>query len=151
VTSTVEKMVENDASQAKLIVTERWVMPSQIPQRYIPYLNRIPGVDDWTTWNFYFGSFDASRKKQTEGLGLATRLDNLVEMHAGLEKLDPAIIDAMKREKHGALMGAGIMEMMSWKVGQQFTLVSTSHPDKNLTFKVVGVMPIGEWPRNFFF
>jgi putative ABC transport system permease protein len=151
VTSTIRKMVENDASQAKLIVTERWVMPSQIPQRYVPYLSRIPGVDDWTTWSFYFGSFDETRKKQTEGLGLATRLDNLVEMHAGLEKLDPAIIEVMKREKHGALMGAGIMEMMNWKVGQQFTLISSSHPDKNLTFRIVGVMPIGEWPRNFFF
>jgi putative ABC transport system permease protein len=151
VTSTIQKMVESDASQAKLVVTERWVVPSRVPLRYVPYLNRLAGVTDWTTWSFYFGSFDATRLKQTEGLGLATRVENLTTMHAGLHKLDPAVIEALKREKNGALLGTGIMDMMNWKVGQQFTLISSSHPDKNLTFRIVGVMPIGEWPLNFFF
>jgi putative ABC transport system permease protein len=151
VTSTIQKLLEADASQAKLVVSERWVVPSKIPQRYVPYLTRMPGVEDWTTWNFYFGCFDPTRPKQTEGVGLATRVDNLAAMHTGLDRLDPAVVEALTRERTGALIGAGVMDLMHWRVGQQFTLVSTSHPGKDLTFKIVGVMPVGQWPRNFFF
>jgi putative ABC transport system permease protein len=151
VTSSIQKRVDSDASQAKLIVTERWVMPSQIPKRYVPYLTALGGVEDWTSWNFYAGYFDASKQKEREGFGIATRVENLREMQAGLENLDTAVIEAMKREKTGVIMGAGIMDMMRWRIGQQFTFLSSSHQGKDLQFKIVGVMPPGEWTRNFFF
>jgi putative ABC transport system permease protein len=151
VLNSVENRVASDASQAKLIVSDRWVMPSNIPVSVAMEVSRLEGVEDWTTWNIYGGFFDESRQKSQEGIGLATRVDNLCAMHNGLENLDPAILDAMKREKNSALMGASIMETMGWKVGQQFTFLSSTHPGKNLLFKVVGVMPPGQWPRNFFF
>ena len=56
----VRQHVEAEASQSKLLVTERWVAPSQIPARYVPALTRLDGVVDWTIWNFYAGYFDQS-------------------------------------------------------------------------------------------
>jgi putative ABC transport system permease protein len=147
----VRQHVEAESSQSKLVVTERWVAPSRIPARYVPSLTRLEGVVDWTVWNFYAGYFDASRLRSHQGFGLATRPDNLVSMHNGLEKLDSAAVEALKREKTGAIMSADVMQQMGWKVGQQFTVLSSSHPNKDLQFKIVGVLPPGEYARNFFF
>jgi putative ABC transport system permease protein len=147
----VRQHVEAEASQSKLLVTERWVAPSRIPARYVPALTRLEGVEDWTVWNFYAGYFDASRQRSYQGFGVATRPENLIRMHSGLEKLDPAAIEALRHEKTGAILSADLMQQMGWKVGQQFTVLSSSHPDKNLQFKIVGVLPPGEFARNFFF
>jgi putative ABC transport system permease protein len=148
---TVRQHVTAESSQSKLLVTERWVAPSRIPARYLPALTRLDGVEDWTMWNLYSGYLDASRQRSRQGFGLATRPDNLVLMHAGLEKVDPAAIETLRREKTGALVSADIVQQMGWKVGQQFTVLSSSHPDKDLRFKIVGVLPAGDYARNFFF
>src|SRR5579871_2272212 len=74
----VRRHVAAEASQSKLVVTERWVAPSRIPARYVPELTRLEGVEDWTVWNFYAGFFDASRQRSHQGFGLATRPDNLI-------------------------------------------------------------------------
>jgi putative ABC transport system permease protein len=149
--TTVRQHVEAEASQSKLLVTERWIAPSRIPARYVPALTRLEGVVDWTIWNFYAGFLDESRQRNHQGFGLATRPDNLVSMHTGLEKLDPEAVEALKREKTGAILSADIMRMMGWKVGQSFTVLSSSHTGKDLRFKIVGVLPPGEYSRNFFF
>jgi putative ABC transport system permease protein len=149
--ATVRQHVEAEASQSKLLVTERWVAPSRIPARYVPALTRLEGVVDWTIWNFYAGFLDESRQRSHQGFGLATRPDNLVSMHTGLEKLDREAIEALKREKTGAILSADIMRMMGWKLGQSFTVLSSSHTGKDLRFKIVGVLPPGEYSRNFFF
>lgn len=151
VTSTVEKQVNNSASKTKLMVSERWVAPSEVPMRYVPQVANLPGVEDWTVWNFYAGYFGETLQSDKLGFGIATRVDNLAAMHSGLEDMDPALVEALRREKSGALMGATLMEAMNWKVGQQFTFTSTSHRGKNLRFKIVGVMPRGAWALNFFF
>ena len=147
----VHQHVQTQASQSKLLVSERWVAPSCIPTRYLSMLTHQEGVEDWTLWNLYGGFLDASRQHSRQGFGLATRPDNLIKMHSGLEKLDPAAVEALKREKTGAILSASIMEQMNWKVGQQFTVLSSSHPSKDLQFKIVGVLPAGEFARNFFF
>ncbi|HTU17438.1 MAG TPA: ABC transporter permease [Gemmataceae bacterium] len=147
----VHKHVQTQASQSKLLVSERWVAPSCIPARYLSLLTHQEGVEDWTLWDLYTGFLDASRQRSRQGFGLATRPDNLIRMHAGLEKLDPAAVEALKREKTGAILSADIMRQMSWQIGQQFTVLSSSHPNKDLRFKIVGVLPPGEYTRNFFF
>ncbi len=147
----VHQHVHTQASQSKLLVSERWVAPSCIPARYLSLLTCQEGVEDWTLWNLYTGFLDASRQQNRKGFGLATRPDNLIAMHLGLEKLDAAAVEALKREKTGAILSADIMQQMGWKVGQQFTVLSSSHPSKDLRFKIVGVLPPGEYTRNFFF
>lgn len=147
VTESVRKGVEADASQTKLLVNERWVIPSKVPVRYIPEISRIPGVEDWTTWNLYPGFLD----KSNQLLGMATRVENLRDMHAGLEQIDKETIETMKREKTGCIVGGSLMQAMDWKIGQEFTINSTLHPGKSLRFKILGVTPPGKWPLTFFF
>jgi putative ABC transport system permease protein len=147
----VHQHVQAQASRSKLLVSERWVAPSRIPARYLSLLTHQEGVEDWTLWNLYSGFLDASRQQNRLGVGLATRPDNLIAMHLGLEKLDPAAVEELKRERTGTIVSANLMQQMNWQVGQQFTVISSSHPNKDLRFKIVGVLPPGEYIGNFFF
>lgn len=151
VTERIRHMVEAEASKSKLLVEERWVIPSQVPLRYVPEIARIPGVDNWTTWNMYGGFLDASKRPDRFGLGLATRAENLPEMHQGMERLDPSYLEAFKRERTGCIVGASIMAAMGWRIGQEFTVQSTTHFGKDLRFKIVGASPKGAHAFNFFF
>src|SRR5262245_47900763 len=106
VTSSVAGIVAAQASQTKLIVTERWVMPSKLPLRYVNEVTSTPGVMDWTVWHYYPGFFDESRQSSRMSMGIATRADNLRSMQKGMDKLDPMAVEALKKEKSGALVGA---------------------------------------------
>lgn len=148
VTDTVNQMLRAYSSQTRLIVREKWVMPSVFPVRYISQIADVPGVEDWTVWHFYAGTLDNAGHN---GAGIATRIDNLVRMHSGLETLDPKLLTAMQRQKDGALVGRWILQQMNWKVGQRFTMNSFTHLGKNLQFTIVGELPSELWARNFFF
>ncbi len=151
VIESVRKSVNSSAGQTKLFVTERWAIPSQVPIRYMDEISRIPGVDHWTTWNFYIGFFDKDFQANRMGVGIATRIESVREMHAGFENISDPIIQKWREERTGALVGVGLMQMMRWRVGQEFTLFSSTHIGKNLKFKILGVLPAGTWPLNFFF
>jgi putative ABC transport system permease protein len=148
---TVNRMVTSQAGQTKLMVREKWVLPSRFPARYVPAIAKVPGIDDWTVWHRYGGSFDDSGRNDRFGFGIATRMDNLRSMHEGLENLDPALIEAVMQDRTGVLMGASVMKNMNWKVGQRFVFLSATHPGKNLEFRIVGMLPPGRWSRGFLF
>ncbi len=148
---TVSGHVEAESGQSRLMVTERWVVPSRIPVRYLPVLSRLDGVEDWTTWNTYPAFLSEARQADQEVFGIASRPDNLVAMHPGMAKLNPAALDGLKRTKSGALISADIARDLGCKAGQSFTLFSAVDPQKSLRLKVVDVMPSGEYPRMIFF
>jgi len=148
VTDTINHLVGSHASQSRLMVLEKWVVPSQFPIRYVPKIADVDGVADWTVWHFYAGLLDDAG---TRGAGIATRMENLREMHPGLEELDPRLIKAMQRERTGALVGQRILDQMNWQVGQRFRVMSFTHLNKDLEFKIVGTLPGDVWAHNFFF
>jgi putative ABC transport system permease protein len=150
IVGTVARHVEAEGSQSRLMVTERWVVPSRIPVRYLPALSHVDGVEDWTTWNTYPAFLNESRQADQATFAVATRPDNLIAMHPGLAKLDPAAVDELKREKGGALVAADIAGELGCKAGQPLTLFSAVDPTKSLRLKVVGVIPPGEYPRMVF-
>ncbi len=150
-TDLVNRLVEDSSSQTRLLVLDRWVVPSRFPARYVTKIAGMADIEDWTIWHYYIGYFDESKRSDRFGLGLATRMENLIAMHPGLEDLDPALVEAMKGEKTGALVGRRIAKTMNWRVGQRFTLISATHTGINLDFKIVGLLPPGKWTNNFFF
>ena len=46
ITTTVDSYVKNQGNKNKLIVAERWVLPSSLPERYVAEVVQIPGVQD---------------------------------------------------------------------------------------------------------
>jgi|UniRef100_A0A7C4LT74 putative ABC transport system permease protein len=150
VTATVKRKVVHDASATKLIVTERWTMPSRVPWRYVDEIRALPGVEDWATWNLIVGFLDESKRRDRQAPYIATQPESLKSMHSGLEKLDDAAYEAFLHRKDGALVGAGLMSAMDWKVGQQFTIVTARYPSVDMQFTIVGVLPVGDWSNSFF-
>jgi putative ABC transport system permease protein len=149
-TAFIGHLAEN-AADTRLIIREKWITPSRMPNRYANMIAAIPGVEDWTLWHNYVGYLDQSHRVDRRGWGIATRLDNLREMHPGLEKLDPAVMEEMRHDRTGAVVGAGMMKMMDWHVGQRFTMSSMNYAGKDLDFKILGVLPDDRWAHNFFF
>jgi len=148
VTDKINQMVAAHSSHTRLIVREKWVMPSRFPIRYMAKIDQAAGVDDWTVWHFYGGYLDDAGHA---GAGIATRMDNLRDMHPGMEELDADLLAAMDENKQGVLMGRGLMDQMKWDVGQKFTCLSFTHLGKDLEFQIVGELPSDLWSNNFFF
>ena len=145
----VVKNISGDhASNARLVVREKWSQPSRFPVRYVSEISRIAGVRDWTIWHYYCGHVDDCGH---QALGFATRIDNFTSMHPGLEELDPALLESFQREKTGALVGGRLMEQMGWRVGQQFRVRSFVQKRGELEFRIVGVLDQSPWEHIFFF
>lgn len=151
IVATVARHVEADGSQSRLMVTERWEVPSRIPARYVPILARVDGVEDWTTWSCYPCYCHESRQVSQQAFGVATRPDNLLAMQAGLARLEPAVVAAFHKRKSGAIVAADVAQDHGCKIGQPLTLFSAVNPRESLRLEVVGVMPTGEYPRMVFF
>lgn len=150
VTSLVKSKINAQGDQTRLIVSERWTMPSRVPLRYVPEITQVDGVKDWTTINFLMGFLDESRRRDRQAMALATRPDNIREMQAGVKGLSEEAYDAFQDRRDAALVGPGLMKTMNWEVGQTFTLLAARFPPVDIQFTVVGVLPPGEMSNGFY-
>ncbi|HYV39484.1 MAG TPA: ABC transporter permease [Gemmataceae bacterium] len=156
VVSFLDASTAEQSQNIKLIVTERWQLPSQMPSSHadymdpekpnaiLPELKPYVGKDDFMTWSFYGGSTEKDPSKRTR--------DNLVFMFAmnpehirpmmdDLQDLDPKIIEQMQKDESLVLLGKERLEMMNMKVGDKFTLVSMNYKGIDLKFTVGPVLP----------
>jgi len=150
VTATVKNKVAAQGRQTRLIVSERWTMPSRVPLRYVDEISHLPGVENYTTWNLVAGFLDESRRRDRQAVAIATRAESLREMHSGLDKLDDAYYEAFENRKDAVIAGPGLMKTMGWEIGQRFTLFAMRFPPVDIEFTVVGVSPPGDWSNSFF-
>lgn len=148
VTDVVGRLVESHGSSTRLIVRERFVVPSRFPVRYVHDVSQLEGVTDHTIWNFYGGLLDEAG---TRAVGIATRTDNLREMHPDLEGLTDEVLSELNDRRDGAIVGWRVMEQLGWQVGQSFTVRSVTHPGHDLQFTILGEMRADVWSRSFFF
>ena len=151
ITSSISDAMAAHSSETRLLVRGRWQTSAGFPRRYVPRITKLPGVLEWTLWNFYGGALDESGQEDRVAAGIATRVENIREMHPGLEDLDPTVVNALRNQRTGALVGPKLMKKMNWNVGQHFTFISATHPGKNLEFKVVGTLPEGDYSDTCFF
>jgi putative ABC transport system permease protein len=150
VTATVKQRAAATGAQTRLVVSERWTMPSRIPLRYVDEIRSLPGVVNYTTWNLMMGFLDESRRRDRQAVAMATEPDTLREMHSGLDKLSDEALQAFKDRRDGALVGPGLMGAMNWEVGQRFTYLAARFPPVDIELTVVGVLPSGDWSNALF-
>lgn len=150
VTATVKKKAAAQGAQTRLIVSERWTMPSRIPLRYVDEIRSLPGVVNYTTWNLVAGFLDESRRRDRQAVCMATEPTTLREMHNGLENLSDDDLQTFIDRKDGVLVGPGLMKTMNYEIGQRFTLLAARFPPVDIEFTIVGVLPPGDWSNAFF-
>ncbi len=150
VTSAVSSRINSQGSQTRLICSDRWVAPSLIPPRYFPDLAAQEGIEDWTTWNMFPCAFDNSGRMDRQGIGIATRPENLPDMVSDGDQIDPAAIERLKQRRDGALFQSAVLKIMNWEVGQQVTVYGNQFPRTVVPLTIVGVLPQGQLASYYF-
>ncbi len=151
----------------KIIITERWQIPSQMPMTHGHYLDPSPkgnlmpelrgsdgkplyyGPDDFMIWSFYGGTMDPTKLTLENMIFFfAMSPDSIVPMMDDLADLDPKLIKALKDNKQGCLLGVDKMQTVNKRVGERFKLTSINYKGIDLEFEILGVLPDGRYNQS---
>ncbi|MBL8792270.1 MAG: ABC transporter permease [Planctomycetia bacterium] len=164
----VDGMMNEKASNIKVIVSEKWQASSHMPFAYAARLS-VGAADptrpqdvqplDSMTWQIYVGSLDANKKTRDsfvvmiglEPIKLLTIMDELLaeivpaQRQYGVESQQrtqlEAGVRAMERNKRGMIIGKKRLDAIRKKVGDRITLTGMNFKDVNLEFDIVGELP----------
>jgi putative ABC transport system permease protein len=158
----LDRATQEQSKDFKLIVSERWQIPSQLPMTYrdyldpersafLPELKGLYGPGDFMTWSFYGGTMDpAKRTPENLVFFFAMEPDHIKTMMDDLDDLDPALIELLKdpRRPGACLMGSEKLAATNQKVGSRINLTSINYKDLDLEFEIVGVLPDGRYNQS---
>jgi putative ABC transport system permease protein len=105
-----------------------------LPVSYANRLQSVPGVEKVTWANWFGGRYgDGKRFFATFAVDAESYLAMYPEMTVPAEQKE-----AFLRDRSGALIGARLLDVFGWRVGQNVTLVGTGYPG-DWTFTIRGV------------
>jgi putative ABC transport system permease protein len=148
------------AKDFKLIVTERWQLPSQIPFKHADYLDPASpsffselkgkyGPNDFMTWSFYGGSVDPVRRRPEDIVFFfVMNPDHIKTMMDELGAYDDALIKKLKETRNGCLLGPDRLANINKKVGERFKVYSFNYLGVDLEFEIVGQLPEGRYNQS---
>ncbi|MDW7993910.1 MAG: FtsX-like permease family protein [Gemmatales bacterium] len=164
----LDQQVQERTTNIRLIITERFRIPSRFPKAdfdriVLPggetyaRLVQLPGYvpDAWTLWHFIAFSLDADMTRRDPNrffFAIATLPEKIPTMIEGLEGLDPRLCEKLKNpgvsgmENAGLLLGPKRLARLGVRVGDRLQVYSLSHRDRagqmvKMDFVVVGVLP----------
>ena len=157
----LDQVTREKTRDFKLIITERWQLPSMMPPTHASYLDpESPnciynpaelgiGPEDFMTWSFYGGTIDPT-KFTREGLVFffVMQPKHIRPMMEDLDKLDPELIEKMESNPIGCLLGKERMQNINKKVGERFKLTSLNYKGVDLEFEIVGELPEGRYNQS---
>lgn len=156
----LDKATADKANNFKVIVTERWQIPSRMPWAYAATLRegaaREPDdvrPDDWMTWQFYGGSFEsdpAKRSIENTVVAIATQPDKVPTMMDELEDMTGErrarlmqAVEKLKSQRNGLVAGITALERIKKRVGDRMTLTSFNYRGINLEVEIIDTFPPG--------
>ncbi len=146
----------------KVIVTERWQIPSRMPYAYAPSLceGAAEGPDDVRpldsmTWSFYGGGLDPDFSKRTREntlFAIAMEPDKVLTMLDDIDTMAPAetrelaqAVEKLKQNPTGIILGQQRLRGINKKVGERIKIYSVNYRGIDLEFEIVGVFPPGRY------
>jgi putative ABC transport system permease protein len=163
VVHTLDLFTTEKSKDLKLIVMERWQLPSQMPATHAKYLDPSPGnsqfildrndvgANDFMTWSFYAGSTEPDMKKfSLENLAFFFVMNprHIRSMMDELGDLDPALVERMVQTRQGVLIGRERMEALNKRVGERFKVYGLNFKGIDLECEIVGQLPEGRYNKN---
>ena len=167
----MDALVTEKASDVKLLITDRYRIPSIFDRRYMDELvqrggpmnarlSRIPGFDPekHTIWHWAIFSLDPELRDPNQSFFLiATLPEKIGTMTDDIEDVyDPSWVELMRdpprshRPNGGIVMGATRLAQLNKRVGDVFTARSITHregtgtrPPIEMEFEIVAVIPEG--------
>jgi putative ABC transport system permease protein len=140
----------------KAVVTERWQIPSQMPFSYAVTLEDGAAERDedlrpenHMTWQFYGATLDPTKRTRENSLFFfAMEADKLKPMMDDLAGLDDKLVEKLKANKRGCILGREKLEAINKRVGETFNVTSINYKDIDLEFEIVGLFPEGRYNQN---
>jgi putative ABC transport system permease protein len=171
----LDRVTEAKSQDFKAIITERYQLPSMMPDSYAQSLQegaaRKPGdyrVDperDAMTWAFYGGTLDPNKKTREnivfffamEPRKLCS-MDSRGNFNSMMDGLDDVSDDdkrrlseacaEMERNPHKVLIGPDRLRALNKRVGERITVTSLNYQDINLEFEIMGTLPGGRYEQS---
>lgn len=155
----LDAQTREKAADFKLIVTERWQIPSQMPMGHADYLNPeksqyiLPKEfnirpDDFMVWSFYGGTTEKGKMSpETIAFFFALNPNSIIPMMEELSDIDPALPKKLIDNPRGCLLGRDRMRNLNKVVGERFTIYSLNFKDVDLEFEIVGALPDGRYDK----
>src|SRR5262249_55722760 len=113
----LDRYTAEKAKDFKLIIMDRYQVPSQLPSSYADYFNPslsscLPEIkktvspNDFMTWSFYGGTLEKGDRPTLKNMVFffVTEPDSVLPMMDDLEDLKPEVIEKLKATKNGCLM-----------------------------------------------
>jgi putative ABC transport system permease protein len=161
----LDQTMTEKSADFKLIVMERWKVPSQMPATHADYVNPasptcLPevkefgiGAKDFMTWSFYGGTTDGT----TDPAKITMK--NVVFMFAmnpaairtmmdDLEDYDPVLIKKLLDNRKGCLLGQDKLRLLNKRVSERFKLTSFNYKGIDLEFEIIGELPPGRYDKS---
>lgn len=160
VLSFIDEAMREKSQNLKVIVTERWRIPSQMPIAYAPSLSegawRQDGDSkpaDSMTWQFYGGTIDLSNRTPDNMIfAFALEPKKLLSMMDELDSLKGApaaefaeVVKKLEQNRQGIILGRERAKKLNKRVGERFKIYSINYDEIDLEFEVVGLFPEGRY------
>jgi putative ABC transport system permease protein len=161
----LHKATQEKSKDLKLVITEKWQIPSQMPFSYAASLTeggyRADHPDDVKpldsmTWQFYGGSLDLKNRTldntlfafALEPIKLITMMDELDSLPPDKKATFKEVVDKLTANRQGLIVGRDKLRALNKRVGDRFTLQSMNYKDIDLEFEVVGIFPPGRYDNS---
>ena len=113
-----------------------FIMP--LPKRYVQDIDDVDGVSE-VTWMNWFGGVHPTRTKEFFA-NIAVDPDTFLKVYDEIV-LDPAVAEAWKQNRRGAIIGDVLAKKFGWKAGDRITLTGTIFPG-NWEFDIAGLYTV---------
>jgi putative ABC transport system permease protein len=164
----MDLITREKARDLKLIISERWQLPSQMPMthanyldpshpQFLPELHGLYGPDDFMTWSFYGGTQDPKNLTPANLVFFFTMDPHkIVPMMDDLQDLSPEILRKMTdpRKPEAVLIGSeklrsiGQEEAFKAQGSVRVKLTSINYKDIDLEVEIVGLLPDGRYNQS---
>jgi putative ABC transport system permease protein len=149
VTAAIDGIVDA-MSDTRLRIMSRVNITQPLPLAHLARIATVPGVEGVSYYNFFAGYYQEPGDGVSVG---AIDIETFDAIYPEIQ-LDPAYVEAMKRTRNGALVGADLAAARGWKVGDRIPLGSAVWTRKDggnaWEFEIVGTYrsPSGRVPTN---
>lgn len=159
--SFLDRTTQARSEDFKIIITEKWQLPSRMPMAHLNYLdpdspqllddikelNKRNGgpvytAKDFMVWSFFGGSMDGKAKALKDMVFFfCTQPGSIKSMMDDLETLPDHLVQKLKETPNGCLLGNARLKLMNKEVGEDFTIQSLNYKNISAEFKIVGALP----------
>ena len=137
VTAAIDGIIDS-MSDTRLRIMSRVSITQPLPLAHQARIETVPGVEEVSYYNFFAGFYQEPGNSVQVG---AIDVETLDAIYPEIQ-LDPTYIEAMKRTRNGALVGADLAAQRGWKIGDRIPLGSAVWTRKDGTnaweFEIVG-------------